>query len=587
MDRIKWVFREHDPDRVRELEQVANVPSVVAQILAARNSIELDQVASFLQAPLNDLRPPDQLHDVPGAAKLIASFVRQKKTIGIFGDYDADGMTGTAILFRCLKAIGGDVKYFVPNRLTDGYGLNHRGIDQFHQDGVELMISVDCGIASLDEVVYAKSLGLSVVVTDHHTMKERLPEADAVVHPQHPDKPYPFAGLCGAGVAFKLAWAICQEHCGDQRVPPELKSFLMAAVGLAAIGTIADVVPLLDENRVIVKNGLNNLTSFPVPGIQQLIRLTGNDRKKALDTDDIGFSIGPRLNASGRLGQAQLGVELLTTDQAKRSQDLAEYIHNLNDSRESLERGILKAARQQIKDEHLDEEPALVLAGRGWHPGVIGIVAGRIAEKYHRPTVVIALDQMKTKPGMGSARTALGLDLYSAIEKCSDLLESFGGHPAAAGLKINEENLDQFRDELCRVIAEDHSISEIEPELLIDCEVPLSHLTMTTMNQFQQLAPFGQDHPRPLLAATQVEFKNPARMGKGDLHFKTQVTQYGINLRAVAFGKGDWLEEIQQNPGPYDVAFRPVINEFNGFRSVEMHLVDWKVSELAAIESVS
>ena len=575
----QWIFRVFDEGKCEEIARLAGMSPVVAQILAGRDQIPLQQIQSFLDSPLMDLRAPESLGNVPAAAQLILEHVREQKRICIYGDYDADGMTATAVLYRCLTLLNANVGYFLPNRLDDGYGLNNQAIEQLAQDGVELIVSVDCGITSLEQVTLAKSLGMKIVVTDHHTMKSELPQADAIVHPQHPDQPYPFEGLCGAGVAFKLAWAVCQLHSGAERVSPQLKSFLMLALGITAIGTVADVVPLLDENRILVKHGLRALKDRPVVGIAELMRITKLDQKPSLGADDIGFTLAPRLNASGRLGQAQLGVELLTTDDPKRAKDLAEYIHHLNDSRDSLERSILKQARQQIKDEHWEDESALVLAGRGWHAGVIGIVAARIAEQYHRPTIIISLDQMHTKPGTGSARSALGINLYDAIEQCQDHLLGFGGHRAAAGLRINEDQIATFREEFNRIVTEQYSPEERTSELQIDAEVPLSQLTIQTLKELGQLAPFGHEHPQPLLCASEVELSGePKRMGKGDLHFSCQLQQHGIRLRAVAFGKGDWVDELQQATGPFDFVFRAKINEFNGRRSVELHLVDWQTS---------
>ncbi|HMO15106.1 MAG TPA: single-stranded-DNA-specific exonuclease RecJ [Pirellulaceae bacterium] len=578
MLRKKWIFRTLDLDLVRSLEREAEISPVIAQLLAARRIVPAS-ISEFLEAPLTSLRPPDELHDIPRAASLIVDAIKAKSKICIFGDYDADGITGTAILFRCFRLLHADVIYYVPNRISEGYGLSLSAIDQLHHDGVEFLVSVDCGITSIEQVAHAKRLGMSVVITDHHSMAAELPCADAIVHPQHPDRPYPFSGLSGAGVAFKLAWAVCQRYSGSERVSAPQKSFLMSAVGMAAMGTIADVVPLLDENRILVKQGLMHLTQFSVPGIQQLLKVTQNDKKRSLDTDDVGFSLAPRLNATGRLGQARLGVELLTVDHESRAADLAAYIHHLNDSRESLERGILKAARQQIKDENLQHEPAIVLAGRGWHPGVIGIVAGRIADEYNRPSIIISMDSMKTQPAMGSARSALGVNLFDAINRCREHLISFGGHPFAAGLKIADENIPIFRDEFSRVIAEEFAVARSEPELHIDAEIPLCYLTISTLNQLQKLAPYGAGHPHPLLAASEVEFCDMRRMGKGELHFSAKVAQQNTKLRCVAFGQGDWMEELEQATPPFDIVFRPVVNEFNGFRKVEIQLIDWRPSQ--------
>jgi len=584
MSRPRWVFRTFDESLVSSIESAAGVPPVVARIFASRQITNPSQIQSFLDCSLGNLRHPGELHDMAAAVELIVEAVRSQDRICIFGDYDCDGMTGTAILYRCLELMNANVKYHIPNRLSDGYGLNNSAIDRLHRDGVAVIVTVDCGIGSRSQIEYANSLGMRVIVTDHHTMPAALPAAAAIVHPQHPQGTYPFAGLCGAAVAFKLAWNLCQEYSQCEKVPSRFKSFLMSALGLAAIGTVADVVPLLDENRIIVKHGLQTLRHAPYPGLRELMRLTGLQGQPQLSAGHLAFKIGPRLNAAGRLGQAPLAVELLTTDNEKRASDLAEYLHQLNDSRDSLERSVLKAARQQIKDQNLESDAALVLAGRGWHAGVIGIVAGRIAEKFSRPTLVISLDETKIRPGMGSGRSVPGVNLYRAIEQCRDLLVSFGGHAAAVGLRIREEQVEHFREELCRVISEQYAPHELEPVLHIDAEVPLAQLTVETLKQLQLLEPFGQDNQAPLLVASEVEFDGePKRMGKGELHFSGRIKQHGIALRCVAFGKGDWVEELHQKPGPYDFAFKPQLNEFNGRRSVEVELIDWRQSHAAPV----
>ncbi|MFP6603410.1 MAG: DHHA1 domain-containing protein, partial [Pirellulaceae bacterium] len=307
------------------------------------------------------------------------------------------------------------------------------------------------------------------------------------------------------------------------------------------------------------------------------------DKKPCLRTDDIGFTIGPRLNAAGRLGQAQLGVELLTTDSPERAKVLAEYLHSLNSDRDTLERTIRKAAVKQAEEEFDPEkDPALVLAGHGWHPGVIGIVAGRLAEKYHRPVIVVALDQMKIKPGTGSGRSAAGLNLHQALAACSRHLIRHGGHAAAAGLTIEESSLDAFRADFCEYTAEQVNPVEQVPEVTIDAESQLSELTLNTLEQIEQLAPFGAANPRPILCASEVEVVGPKRMGGGGRHMTVSFQQHGVKLRAVAFGQGDWTEELDQLTGPIDIAYRPVINEFRGRRTVEMQLVDWRPAQLPA-----
>jgi single-stranded-DNA-specific exonuclease len=353
---------------------------------------------------------------------------------------------------------------------------------------------------------------------------------------------------------------------------------LMQALGLAAIGTIADMVALLDENRILACNGLKALKSYAPPGLSALLKVTGLADKKELSTEDIGFSIAPRLNAAGRLGQAQLGIELLVTDSISRAEALADYVHQLNSSRESLERSVYLAAQKQAKEEFdPEQDPALVLGGVGWHPGVIGVVAGRLADKYSRPVVILSLDEAGSRPAVGSARSAGMVDLHALLADCQSWLVAHGGHAAAAGLKLQPERLAGFREVFCQRVAQSIETQARTAELVIDAEAPFGQLNMATLGAIDRLAPFGQGNPRPLLCATDVRLVEPARrMGGGDRHLSAKLAQHGVELRAVAFGQGDWVEELNQLQSPFDVAYRPVINEFRGRRSVELQLVDWR-----------
>lgn len=573
----RWRIRPHDSALISRMEQSANVPSVVAQLLSARG-IDTGEARAFLDAKLTELRDPELLPGLPQAADLIYNAIRDKRRIVVYGDYDADGMTATALLFRCLRMVGGNVGYYVPNRMDEGYGLNNEALKRLADEGASQIISVDCGIASVEEADTARELGLELIITDHHQMAERLPAAAAIVHPLLPGHDYPFESLCGAGVAFKLAWAICQRISKSKRVAEPFRNFLLTALGFAAIGTIADVVPLVDENRVLVKHGLLSLKARPSVGIENLMRLTGVDKKSHLGSEDIGFSIAPRLNAAGRLGQAQLGVELLATDNEERAKALAEYINELNENRLHLERSIYLSANKQVKERFdPDGDAALVLADRGWHQGVIGIVAGRLSEKYHRPVVMIALDELGNKPGTGSARSVAGLDLHHALAACSEHLVKHGGHAAAAGLRINEQQVDAFRLHFCEHVEQTLTAEERIAELLIDAETTLAELTLQTVQQMEHLAPFGQSNPRPLLCTTDVSIQGDAKpMGKGDRHVSMMLEQHGVRLRALAFNQPDWIEELSKSDGRLDIAFRPIINEFRGRRNVELHLADWR-----------
>ena len=358
----------------------------------------------------------------------------------------------------------------------------------------------------------------------------------------------------------------------------------MGALALAAIGTVADVVPLVDENRVLVKHGLLSLRSRPTPGVAQLMQIGGMQDKRTLSSEDIAFGIAPRLNAAGRLGQAQLGVELLATEDLQRATALAAYLDQLNENRLHLERSIYLAANKQIKERfNPSDDAALVLAERGWHQGVIGIVAGRLAEKFHRPVIIIALDELGDKPGTGSARSVPGLDLHQALSACDEHLVQHGGHAAAAGLRIDEARVESFRIHFCEHVEQQLDASARTAELTIDAETSLAELTLRTVEDMERLAPFGQGNPRPLLCASGVQrAEDPRPLGKGDRHLSARFMQHGQKMRAVAFNRAEWIAELTACSGELDIAFRPMINEFRGRRTVELHLVDWRPSAAAA-----
>jgi len=580
----RWRIHNFDAQRVTDLSRIAQVPPLVAQLLICRGLDDPKFIGGFLSAKLADLREPEELPGIAAAAERIHYAVTENQRVTIYGDYDADGITATAILVRCLRALRGEVDYYVPNRLDEGYGLNIAALEKLAAQGTQLVITVDCGIASPHEARAAANLGLDLIITDHHMMGPELPQAQAIVHPKLPDHDYPFPELCGAGVAFKLAWAICQRASDAKKVSPQLRNYLVSALGLAAIGTVADVVPLLDENRLIVRHGLKSLKGNPGPGLQALMTVTRLQIKPQLASEDIGFILGPRINAAGRLGQAELAVELLLTDSEARAKELAEYIHELNASRDTIERSIYLAAHKQIKEEFdADHDAAFVLAGRDWHVGVIGIVAGRLAEKHNRPVILLAMDKLGGAMATGSARSANGLHLYDALKACQEHLVRFGGHAAAAGMSIKSSEIDQFRAHFCEYVAGEVPPERRLAELEIDTETSFVQLTLKTVDQLELMAPFGHSNPRPVLCATGVEVVGePRTMGNGNRHLALSLKQQEISLRAVAFGQGEWAEPLHQHDGPLDIAFRPVINEFRGRRSVELHLVDWRPSTITA-----
>jgi len=574
----RWRIHSHDPDRIAGLQQAAGVTSVIAQLLICRGICDPDAARRFLDPKLSDLRDPNDLPGCAEAAELLVEAIRDGRRIVVYGDYDVDGISGTAILCRCIRMLGGNAGYYIPHRIDEGYGLNRDAVDQLAEQQTRLLVTVDCGIGSVDEAVAARQCGLDLIVTDHHQPGHRLPPAASIVHPALPGGAYPFPHLSGSGVAFKLAWSICQREAGARRVGDRMKEFLLQAVGLASLGTIADVVPLIDENRVLVRHGLDALKQRPPVGVAALIEVVGLDDKPRLDAEDVAFSLGPRLNAAGRLGQAQLAAELLMTERPERAREVAAYIDGLNASRQTLERSIYLAAHKQAKERFDPEgDPALVLADHGWHPGVIGIVAGRLAEKYHRPVILISWDPLGVKPGVGSARSVPGFNLYAALETCGHHLDGFGGHAAAAGLTLKPERLDEFRADFCEFAGAEIGDDQRTADLWIDAEAPLSAFTLQVVSQIERLGPFGQANHRPLVCASGVRLAEPPRaLGTGGRHIAMKLQQHDVTLRAVAFGGADWTDALIGLSGPIDVAFRPVVNTFRKRRNVELHLVDWR-----------
>ncbi len=567
---MDWRVRPHDREIVHQICELTGVSPVIAQVLAVRDITHPREIQSFLETKLTQLHPPQTLPGVPAAVELLHRAATAGKRIAIYGDYDCDGITATAILYLTLRALQANVTYFVPDRFEDGYGLNAQQIRALRDKGTELIVTVDCGAGSPTEADVARQLGMQLIITDHHQPSAELPIAEALVHPALPGSDYPFPYLCGAGVAFKLAWALCQRAAGSDKLPERLRKLLFQLIVLAAVGTVADVVPLLGENRILVHHGLKLLPQFGGVGLHALAREAKLGPKSHYTAEDLAFTLAPRLNAAGRLGSARLAVELLESPQ---------YINNLNKSRESIERAMVRQAKELVA-EHYDpqDDPALVLTAAGWHPGVIGIVAGRLAEEYQIPVVIISPEVKEGQPYVGSGRSARGIHLHQALQRSASWLVGFGGHPAAAGLKILPEQIDSFREAFCQAVVELEPSGKRQRELRIDVEAPLWLLDVPTIRQLEQLAPFGHENPRPVLCTLGANLAGePRKMGSDERHLAVEIQQQNTKLRAVAFGKADWCEHLVfGTEHKYDFAFKPVINEFRGRQQVELHLIDYR-----------
>lgn len=583
-----WRIAAHDRTYVKDLSARLKITPLVAEILVARGFERAELAEGYLAKKLTTLHDPESLPGISEAADRIVAAVGSQRRITIYGDYDVDGVTSTSLLWHCLQLCGAKVDYYIPCRLEEGYGLNCDAIRQLHaEDPSRLLVSVDCGITSCAEAVLARELGLDLIITDHHNFSASLPEANVLVHPRLPGGSYPFGELCGVGVAFKLAWAICARMGDGKKATPRMREFLLSAVGLAAIGTIADVVPLVDENRVIVHFGLASLLDRANPGLKELLRIAKVLDKGSLQAEDIAFAVAPRINAAGRLGQARLAVELLTTSDQERATALAKYLDGLNKDRQSVERKILKQAKELV-EEHAEwsAHGALVLSHPEWHPGVIGIVASRVAEHFQRPTILIALGGLNGL-AQGSGRSYAGFNLHGGLTACGEFLEGFGGHHAAAGLKIRPEGIDAFREAFVQHVKEHHDVLPGASDLRVDAEVQLSDVTIRSVTELERLGPFGAANPRPVFVASNVELASPPkRMGEGERHLSIFVRQYGQRMRGVAFGKGDWADELAQQTGPIAICFQPTINRFQGRENVEFHLIDWQPDQVTANQTV-
>ena len=576
----KWSFHPHDEAAIARLSGQLKVTPLMAQVLIARGFTTPEDARLHLEPKLSNLHDPMLLPGVPEAAQRIVEALKEKRRITIYGDYDVDGVTSTSLLWHCLKLSGANVDYYIPCRMEEGYGLNEAAIRELHEeDPGRLLISVDCGIASVKEAVVAKEIGLELIITDHHHIGDELPDAAVLVHPRLPGTKYPFGELCGVGVAFKLAWALCQLMGDGKKASPHMREFLKSAVGLTAIGTVADVVPLVDENRVIVRYGLHSLRENPSLGLKALIKISELDKKPQLTAEDIGFGIAPRINAAGRLGQARLAVEMLTTDNPERAYSLAAYVDELNKNRKTVERRIVKEAKEMVEQHpEWEADPTLVLAKHEWHPGVIGIAASRIAETFEKPTVIIALKDDGT--GVGSARSFAGFDMYAGLASSADSLLGFGGHQAAAGVQIEAGNVDDLRTSLANWARNNFDPTDEELSLRVDAEVHLSEVTRRAVVELEHLGPFGAANPKPRFASNRVDLAEPPKtMGEGDRHLAIRIKQHQTKLRAIAFGRGEWAQELAAVTGSFAISYAPQINSFRGYERVELQLHDWKTPE--------
>ena len=558
----RWNLRPSGPAGSRAELERAGLPPLCAAVLCARGVDTAPAASAFLAHGPDLLHDPFLLQDMEKAVERISRAIREQETLAVYGDYDVDGITATCLLTQFLRTLGGQVVSYIPDRTEEGYGLNNHAIDALARQGVTLIVTVDCGITAAQEVEYARALGVDVVITDHHQCKEVLPQAVAVVDPRRPDCSYPFPDLAGVGVALKLALALT--------APAQRPQVLLDYGELAAIGTVADVMLLQGENRALVHLGLERLADCSRPGLQALLREAGCPRGQVPTTVTIGYGLAPRINAAGRMEQAGTALELLLTQDPQRGQELAQELCQLNRLRQAIELEIFQHCDQLLTHTPALSAPVIVLAGEGWHQGVIGIVASRLAEKYACPAFMISLDGDK---GKGSCRSFGGFNLFGALERCAPLLDSYGGHELAAGFSIRRDNIPAFRAALCQLVEEFAGHQPMESSLDVDCEIPhCSLLSTQDVESLSLLEPFGSGNPKPVFLLRSVCVLSHTDVG-GGRHLKLRLRRDGVVMDAIFFSANTAACGIE-NGQRLDIAFTLQINQFRGNRTVQLQLCD-------------
>ena len=563
---MRWqLVAEPDPRRIETFSRELNISPVIARLLLNRGIEDLEAGQIFLNPRLEFLHDPFLFKEMEPAVERIVKALKRKEPIMIFGDYDVDGITATSLLYLVLTRLGANVSYYIPNRVSEGYGLSEGGIREAAGRGVSLIISVDCGITANEEIDLARSLGIDTIITDHHEVQEQIPRAEAVLDPKNPQDNYPDAALAGVGVAFKLAQGLYVRLGLDDS---ELENHL----DLVALGTAADIVPLVGENRILTRFGLEQVTKTDKVGLRSLVEITGLMGEE-IQTGHVVFILAPRINAVGRLGDAERAITLLATNQPDRARSIANFLNDENRRRQGIDETILRDALDLVEQTvDLEKDRAICLASDQWHPGVIGIVASRVVEKYYRPTVLIA---MEGDEGKGSGRSISGFNLYQALENCQEHLIRFGGHKYAAGLTINASKVSVFRECLNRIATERINPELMIPSLKIDIRIGLEEIGEPLLAALGELAPFGPQNMRPVMMATNLEVVGyPRVVGKNHLKFK--VRQNDRALDVIAFNQGSRLGDLQVGKPTLSLAFVLEENRWQGRRSLQLRAKDIK-----------
>lgn len=554
----KWEYANANDEKIKEISEKFKINELLATILVNRNIINDDEIKIFLNPTRNDFYDPYSLPDMEIAVERIIKAINNKEKIIIYGDYDVDGITSITVLKKFLDARGMDVGYYIPNRLEEGYGLNKERIQKIVEEKYTLMITVDCGISGLEEVKLGNSLGLETIVTDHHEPLDELPDALAVIDPKIKTNKYPFNQLAGVGVVFKLIQALSIKLGLDEK---EYLKYL----DIVCVGTISDIVPLVDENRIIAKLGLKLVEVTKNIGLKTLLKSVGY---KSIDSNTISFGIAPRVNACGRMGYETEALRLFLTDEVKEAEELTEKLNQYNKDRQETEKEIVKQALEKIEKEELKDSAVIVLGDERWHHGVIGIVASKITDMYFKPSILVCYDG---EEGRGSGRSIPGFDLHNALCKSSEYLEKYGGHEMAVGLSLKRSNFDKFKEEMQKV-AKEANIEEIIPVIVIDKLVSLKNINIKMIKDLKMLEPFGEGNKTPLFACKNLKIDSIRTLTEGK-HLKLSLRDENIVINAIGFNMGHIADDYTIGD-KVDIVGALEINTYNGEDSIQFNLKD-------------
>jgi len=565
----KWLFKERgDATVVRKMASEMAVPESVVNLMVQRGITNRPQAEEFFSPSLDSLHDPFMMKDMNKAVDRVSTALSRNEKILVYGDYDLDGTTSVALVYSFLKERHNAIDYYIPDRYHEGYGLSLKGIDFAAESNCKLIIALDCGIKAVEKVKYARSKGVDIIICDHHLPGDEIPPAVAVLDPKQPGCSYPYKELSGCGVGFKLI----QAYAKVQGIP---FASLMNYLDLVAVSIGSDIVPITGENRTLAYFGLKQLNEAPRLGFQKIIEKARIHMP--LGIEDIVFRIGPRINAAGRMESGSKAVDLLVSDNPYEALTICDGIDKSNDDRRKKDTEITAEARRMVSDDaSLRNAHTTVLYQQGWHKGVIGIVASRLIETYYRPTVI--LTESKDGFATGSARSVPGYDLYQAIESCSDLLESFGGHMFAAGLTMKMENLPLFRDRFEKYVSNTIREEHLVPTVEIDEEMSLTDVTMELYRHLEHFKPFGPDNMAPVFVSRNVKTLTCQPVGVNGLHLKLSFARASMEpIDAIAFGQSDNMELFKEAGGIVDIAYAIEINEFRGKTTLQLNIKDIKV----------